>query len=166
MDGIGVRKAEHFQKAGSFHKCVQGIGKCFGIKGKALAHSVISALRYVKMFTQRQDSRELPGQPGIEECCDKSQAVREIGDYDRRKQGMCFLTGRTQEGMNVDGMAAYRIVRIADKMAQIGAIVPVSGRRCITGRAAGSFQGKRFLHAGINIIIIEMFHFVKGLANI
>lgn len=118
------------------------------------------------MFTQGQDSRELPGQPGIEECGDKSQAVRGIRDYDRRKQGMCFLTGRTQEGMNVDDMAAYRIVRIADKMANIGAVVPVFGGGRTTGRAAGSFQGKGFLHTGTNIIIIEMFHSMKGLANI
>lgn len=79
---------------------------------------------------------------------------------------MCFLTGRTQEGRDGDSMAAYGGVRIADKMAQIGAIIPVFRGRGITGRASGGFQGKGFHHTGKNIIIIEMFHFVKGLANI
>ena len=49
-------------------------------------------------------------------------------------------TGRTSDGSDGDGAAAYGAVFIADKMAFIRAVTAVSGLRCAAGRASGSHR--------------------------
>ncbi|MBD5549392.1 MAG: hypothetical protein HDQ97_18740 [Lachnospiraceae bacterium] len=48
--------------------------------------------------------------------------------------------GRTSDGVDGDGVAAYAAVLITDKMALIRAVTPVFRARGATGRAGGSLR--------------------------
>ena len=75
-------------------------------------------------------------------------------------------TGRTSDGTDCDGAAAYGAVFIADKMAFIRAVTAVFVLRCAAGRAGRSLRKTGILHKGINIIVIHVFDFLKSLANV
>ena len=98
MEEDGVGRPEDVWEARVIQERFQCLQEPFGVQDTALPYPIVGTFRDAEVPAEGRDVFELPGDPGIDEGYEESQAVGGIGDDDRGEQCVGTAAGAASEG--------------------------------------------------------------------